>query len=111
MSTEQLFQDADDAGFLVPASWVPSVAAGSGPPIATKVFYREQDEDYLSGMVAVNFPSMSFPSSWLPGLIENETVTLDMSSLGGSAAAVFTVRKATDRDLDGTRTKAYLKRV
>lgn len=110
-TTEQFFEDFQEAGMLVPASWTPSVAAGGGAAVATHVRYRNLDDDYADGMAMVQHPSIEYPVSWLPGLIEGETVVLDLSDLGGSATASFKVRNAPRRDLDGTRAKAFLKAV
>lgn len=108
-TTEQFFEDFQEAGMLVPASWTPSVAAGGGAAVATNVRYRAIDDDYADGMVVARMPSIEYPVSWLPGLIEGESITLDLSSLGGSASVAFTVRKPPMKDLDGTRAKAFLR--
>ncbi|MBL8518190.1 MAG: hypothetical protein JNM76_14610 [Betaproteobacteria bacterium] len=110
-TTEQFFEDFQAAGMLVPAAWTPSVDAGGGAAVSTNVRYRNMDDDYADGMVVAQHPSIEYPTSWLPGLIEGETVTLDLSSLGGSASATFKVRAAPRRGLDGTRAKAFLKAV
>jgi hypothetical protein len=107
-STEDFYQSFDDAGMLTPLTWQPSTG---GPLLTAKVRYREVDNEYLDGMVTADYPSISFPASWLPGLGSGENVTIDLSGKGQGSAVAFGVRVAPKRMLDGTEIKAYLRRL
>lgn len=111
-TAEEFFQGFDEAGFTVPASWTPSRAAiGAGATdatITTSIRYRELDDDIADGMITGSFPSMEYPASRLPGLIEGEDITITPP---GQSPALFRVRLVPRRGLDGTVAKAFLKRV
>ena len=74
----------------------------------TNVRYREMDDDFLDGMVVGAFPSIEYPAAWLPGLIEGEDLTITPA---GQTTQTFRVRTVPRRGLDGTVSKAFLKKV
>lgn len=110
-TTASFFEDFDAAGYLVPATWTPSVEAiadGAAAGLVTsKVRYRESDETLMDGMALIASPSAEYPVAWFPGLIEGEEITITPP---GQAAQVFIVRMPPRRGLDGTVAKAFLKR-
>ncbi len=109
-TTEQQFEGFQRAGFLKACSWTPSAG---GPTIVTNVRFKSPDR--LLGDLAVQAPdhTIEYPASYLPGLAENEVVTISDVMVDGVTVASknFKVRTPPGQLLDGTLMRADIKPV
>lgn len=99
LTSAKFFESFDKAGFLKPASWIPS---GGGGPYAAKVRFLTPDAALVDGLVVTADFEIRYVTEQLPGLKEAETVTVDGTN--------YKVRTPPMKILDGSVSRAELKR-
>lgn len=98
-TSESFFASFQKAGFLKPASWTPSFGGG---PFTANVRFTMPDYELVNGEVQIADYAIRYPTSQLPGLKEGEVITV--------SGVAYKVRTAPKRILDGTVTRAELKK-
>lgn len=101
LTSDKFFESFDQAGFLKSASWTPSF--GGDPFTDVKVRLRMPDVAILEGFVVASEPEIDYVTAQLPGLREAEQLVVD--------GVLYAVRKAPTRRLDGSVSRAELKKV